>query len=272
MITLNCWDGFTCLADKCLHSCCKGWEIAIDDDTLRKYASVDGELGPELRRNIVIDEEGASFALRGEEERCPFLNGNGLCRLILELGEDYLSEICTEHPRFYHEINGAEEQGFGLCCEESANMVLSAKTPLRLSGDWLWRQDTISLAQDRGLSLEKRLSALASIPEKNWKRRFLSLERMDEAWTAALEHWDGRLLPPERTLSVPLENLLVYFLFRHRTEETDETAVAFSVLSVRVIASMHAEGCGSLRELSRLYSAEIEYSDENVEKIREWLI
>lgn len=271
MITLDCWDGFACLADQCKHSCCKGWEIAIDDATLRKYATVGGEPGLELRRNIVIDEEGAFFALQGKEERCPFLNEKGLCRLILELGEDYLSDICREHPRFYHGINGVEEGGFGLCCEESAKRVLSAKTPLRLNGDLFWRQNTIETVQDRRLSLENRLNLLYVLPKRNWKALFLSLERMDEQWTQALTHWDGRLLPIGQTLRIPLENLLVYFLFRHWTEETDTTALAFAVLSVRVIASIQAQGCGSLRELSRLYSAEIEYSDENTEKIRAWL-
>ena len=271
MITLDCWDGFTCLADQCRHSCCRGWEIRIDDATLRKYGTIPGALGAELRRSIVIDGDGAAFALQGEEERCPFLNEKGLCRLIIELGEDCLSEVCAEHPRFYHEIRGAEEQGFGLCCEESANLLLSAKTPLRLKGSWLWRENTVKLAQNRRFSIEKRLNLLAALPKRGWKRLFLSLERMDAAWTAALAHWDGQLLPAEQSLAVPLENLLTYFLFRHWTEEEDRAAIAFAVLSVRLLASMHAEGCGSLRELSRLYSAEIEYSDENEEAIRKRL-
>ena len=271
MITLDCWNGFHCIADKCRHSCCKGWEIYIDDETLRKYATVPGELGQELRHSIRIDEDGAAFATVGTEERCPFLNDRGLCRLILELGVEYLSEICTEHPRFYHTVRGVEEQGFGLCCEESANLVLSAKTPLRLNGQWFWREKAIKTAQNRRLPLEKRLCLLSTLPNKNWKALFLSLERMDEAWTAALVHWDGELLPAEQTLAVPLENLIVYFLFRHWTEETDTCALPFAVLSVRVLASLQAEGCGSLRELSRLYSAEIEYSDENADAIRAWL-
>ena len=271
MITLDCWKSFHCIADKCRHSCCKGWEIYIDDDTLRKYATVGGEPGRELRRSIRIDEDGAAFATVGPEARCPFLNEKGLCRLILELGEEYLSEICTEHPRFYHTVNGVEEQGFGLCCEESANLVLSAKRPLRLNGQWYWRENAIKTAQNRRLPLEKRLRLLSALPKCNRKALFLSLERMDGEWTAALERWDGELLSVEQTLAVPLENLLVYFLFRHWTEEADTRALAFSVLSVRVLASMHTEGCGSLRELSRLYSAEIEYSDENTDAIRAWL-
>ena len=30
----NYYDKFKCIADRCKHSCCIGWEIDIDDDTM----------------------------------------------------------------------------------------------------------------------------------------------------------------------------------------------------------------------------------------------
>lgn len=268
MITLHCWEKFSCTAEKCSHSCCKGWEIDIDNPTLRRYGTVEGELGQELRKSIMIDDAGASFVLQGEEERCPFLNQQGLCRIILELGEDYLSEICTQHPRFYHICNQQEEMGFGLCCEESTRLLLGESAPLRLSGDWAWREKLIKRAQKRSVPLEKRLSSLATLPKRDWKKLYLSLERMDESWSSALENWNGELSPVPTVLSIPLENLLVYFLFRHWTQKGDKAGIAFSVLSVRLLASLHGQGCGTLRELSRLYSSEIEYSDVNTDTIK----
>ena len=35
------YKNFTCIADKCKHSCCVGWEIAIDKTTLNKYEALD---------------------------------------------------------------------------------------------------------------------------------------------------------------------------------------------------------------------------------------
>ena len=32
--------GFQCIAGKCRHSCCVGWEIDIDDDTYEMYKTV----------------------------------------------------------------------------------------------------------------------------------------------------------------------------------------------------------------------------------------
>ena len=33
-ITPNYYMNFKCIADKCRHTCCAGWEIEIDDETL----------------------------------------------------------------------------------------------------------------------------------------------------------------------------------------------------------------------------------------------
>ena len=32
---------FKCIADKCEHSCCIGWEIDIDEETLEKYEKLE---------------------------------------------------------------------------------------------------------------------------------------------------------------------------------------------------------------------------------------
>ena len=43
-IDAEIYSGFKCKADKCNHSCCKGWEIDIDEDTLGYYKSLDTKL------------------------------------------------------------------------------------------------------------------------------------------------------------------------------------------------------------------------------------
>ena len=39
------YDSFRCIADKCRHSCCIGWEIDIDEDTLDLYENIPGDFG-----------------------------------------------------------------------------------------------------------------------------------------------------------------------------------------------------------------------------------
>ena len=49
------YDDFICIADKCHHSCCLGWEIDIDDESLRRFMAVEGEFGEYMRRNIELE-------------------------------------------------------------------------------------------------------------------------------------------------------------------------------------------------------------------------
>ena len=46
------YQKFRCIADRCRHSCCVGWEIDIDKDTCEYYSSIDGDFGKKLADNI----------------------------------------------------------------------------------------------------------------------------------------------------------------------------------------------------------------------------
>lgn len=120
---------FRCIAGRCTDSCCIGWEIDVDEETLEQYENLPGELGEELRRSIVREDGAAHFAL-GEGERCPFLDGRNLCRIITALGEGALCGICREHPRFYEWFGSRVEAGLGLCCEEACRLLLDSDRPL----------------------------------------------------------------------------------------------------------------------------------------------
>ncbi|MGN1249557.1 MAG: flagellin lysine-N-methylase [Candidatus Spyradocola sp.] len=120
---------FRCIAARCADSCCIGWEIDVDAETLQKYEELPGELGDELRRCIVREDGIAHFAL-GAGERCPFLDETGLCRIITALGDGALCDICREHPRFYEWFGSRVEAGLGLCCEEACRLLLASDRPL----------------------------------------------------------------------------------------------------------------------------------------------
>ena len=91
---------FACIADKCRHSCCVGWEIDIDGETLPKYAALDCDYAENIRASI---EQGDVPHFRMEADgRCAHLDDRGLCRIISNIGDCALCEICREHPRFYH--------------------------------------------------------------------------------------------------------------------------------------------------------------------------
>ena len=116
------YDSFRCIAGKCTDTCCVGWEIDIDETTAKRYAELKGEYGEILRQGI---EEDHFKLLPGD--RCPFLRRDGLCDMICHIGEDYLCDICREHPRFVEVYGDIMEKGLGLCCEEAVRLLLEAK-------------------------------------------------------------------------------------------------------------------------------------------------
>ena len=121
---------FKCIADKCTDSCCVGWEIIVDRKTRAKYNSIPGDFGEKIRANLVKDEANATCFKLDENERCPFLNKNNLCDIIINCGEEALCGICTEHPRFYNDFGEVVECGLGLCCEEVVRLLLENDEPL----------------------------------------------------------------------------------------------------------------------------------------------
>lgn len=120
-------DSFRCSADKCKDNCCIGWEIDIDESTAEAYKNIKGDFGKRLKENIAFGDC-SSFILKGE--RCPFLNDNNLCDIIINLGEESLCQICSDHPRFFEWYGELKEGGAGLCCEEAAKFILTAENPL----------------------------------------------------------------------------------------------------------------------------------------------
>lgn len=131
LIAPEYYTKFHCIADKCRHSCCVGWGIAIDPDKLVYYRSIEGEFGARLQKGIAEADDAAQFIL-DDEERCPFLNRTGLCDMITALGEDALCQICRDHPRFRNFYADRTEIGLGLCCEAAGELILSQQEKLTL--------------------------------------------------------------------------------------------------------------------------------------------
>lgn len=289
------YKDFACIKGGCKHNCCIGWEIDIDDDTLKKYKSVGGEFGERLSKNISLDGQ-AHFVL-AEKERCPFLNCDNLCDIIINLGEDYLCGICDAHPRFRNELPDRVEVGLGLCCEEAARLILSKKEPVKFLPEIdtddeiiVLRDEIIAILQDRKIPLKERINEVFSLlgaqrdgrGVSEWADVLLGLERLDEDWTKLLlklKDFGGDTADFDRFMTsrqTEYEQFLVYLIYRHFANAPDfDSAVArarFAVLGYEILHSLGAiifSGNGDFTlddqiELARLFSSEIEYSDENL--------
>ena len=123
------YEEFQCIASACTDTCCAGWLVEIDDNSLQRYRDMKDAFGEMLQKQIVQDEEGSFFRLL-PGRRCAMLNEQNLCKMILEKGEDVLCDICREHPRFYQWFGDYTEVGIGLCCEEACRLLFSQTEPL----------------------------------------------------------------------------------------------------------------------------------------------
>ncbi len=277
------YNQFKCIADKCQHSCCIGWEIDIDDATFEKYNNLDGNFALKLKSKIeIIDSPHFKLDIN---ERCPFLNKKGLCDIITNLGEDMLCQICSDHPRFRNFYEEYTEVGLGLCCEAAARIILSSKkkTTLNLPSELLqspiikFRENLFDIIQDRTFTIDERIDNMlmfidTQLPSDiNWYDIFNNLEKLDKAWDNYLLRIKNGINSPSKdnSLDIAYEQLIVYIIFRHFTDcQYDEMLrerVLFAALIYKVIKTMNtANTLDQLIEIARLYSCEIEYSDENI--------
>jgi lysine-N-methylase len=279
----NYYDCFCCVASECKHNCCIGWEIDIDDDTLKKYNSLSGKLKTKLDKSISLSPCAHFVLTKGE--RCPFLNEDNLCELILHGTDDMLCEICKEHPRFYNSFDGVVEKGLGLCCEEAARVVLTHPEPFRLLGNlpesdfFKTRNEIFSILQNREKPLNRRIDELleftnVSLPinEVDWISVFKRLERLDKSWDEFLNTSPCVKCEIPPTLHKEYEHLICYFIYRHLSDDYFSESILFSVLSCYVIATLNkSQSIEEMLEIARMYSAEVEYSNENMDLLFEIL-
>lgn len=115
------YDKFSCTADKCPDTCCAGWQIMIDEESLERYAEVKGEFGKRLQNSIDWQEE----SFYQYDRRCAFLNEQNLCDLYTALGSDALCDTCRKYPRHVEEYEGLREWSLSLSCPIAAEIILS---------------------------------------------------------------------------------------------------------------------------------------------------
>ncbi len=300
IIAPNYYKDFKCIAEKCKHSCCIGWEIDIDEDTLMKYKNIDNDLGIKLQNNIIENDKFAYFKLT-TNERCPFLNEHNLCDIILNLGENHLCQICNDHPRFRNFYDTVTEIGLGLCCEAVSNLIINQKnkiTLIEIENDgcndysneeiefFEFRNKLFNILQDRRKPIDERIKAFfkkfhtKEIAIENKSNIFSRLEILDSSWNTLISELDS-----ENNIPLPAwfdniaENLLVYFTYRHLSEALNDEQyyprAQLIVLSYRVIEILcksHLIKYGNITNedicnIARMYSSEIEYSQENIDSI-----
>jgi lysine-N-methylase len=254
------YKNFRCKADKCLHTCCAGWVVGIDEESLSRF-----EKDPEINKKI---SDGCF--IMGDDGRCPFLRDDNLCEMILKHGEDYLCDICREHPRFYNSFDDHIEAGIGLVCEEACRLVLEWDKPFELiasDGTQIALPGYVAAVFDDSKSLTEKLSEISGGRRAGSKIRaeiFNGMEVMDPKWSSvlagiasdpvSLDDEDNVINANEKMLT----NFAAYLLYRYKG------AGRFAAEAVYLLADLFVRGL-SITEGARMFSGEVEYSDINID-------
>ena len=279
---------FKCIADKCSHSCCIGWEIDIDQSTCEKYASLEGGYGDAVKESIDYADT-PSFKLC-KDDRCPHLNHTGLCNIITNLGEDYLCEICREHPRFYNDTPYGKEVGLGLACEEACRVVLDSdeyndfyivealeEEPIEFDFDPIPHRTRIFELLALDLPYDERLELISkefsvsttALDDREWHDIISSLEYLDPQHRELFLSYSNEAR--HQSTDKMLERAFAYFVYRHTTQAFDGkdfcASLGFALFCERLLRCLSAQI--DIHLSARIISEELEYSQDNTEAIKQ---
>lgn len=293
-ITLNCFKNFKCKAGECKNNCCIGWEIEIDKQTLKTYKKIKGEFGKKLKQGI--DKKRKVFR-KDSCGRCVFLNNDNLCEIILNTGENDLCQVCKVHPRYKCFLSDRTEYGIGLSCEEGVNLLFNYPDNIeeivvfddgkdenftefeRVALDF--RKKLIDVINDKSTDFNakiKNVLDLINLKERDffctdYRKTFLGLETLCEDWKKILNDTEfKKQFDFDKSCDIKNERLITYFIYRHVLTAIDgldlKTKTLFAVLSVYIINGL-SKGVNGLRyeDICRMYSAEIEYSSDNLNTV-----
>ena len=279
---------FQCKADRCENTCCQLWTIDIDEPTAARYHSMTGPLGESLRQAITIDEEGSHFVFSKEQPMCPLLNEKGLCKVVLELGEEGLCDTCHMHPRFYKYIEDLELCGVGLSCEASVELLAKDRTNRELV--FTIEDDDNEFGPDERLKLENVFQLLAfdlkptlfqytPSPSGKYYKQLLDLykttEPIDEAWTTqvnALSKDIDQVVTSvksyvhQQDMSI-FNKVYQYILYRQIDMLADysfEAIIGYAKDGTEYMLMTSAIEGSPLKQIAR-WSQQIEYDEDNVD-------
>ena len=150
---------------------------------------------------------------------------------------------------------------------------------------FLWRDTIFKTFSDKSIAITDRIGIKNEmICSKELLNKYLTLEILDSSWQANIEELikaydDIRVITISKEFDDCFEQLLLYFSYRHLPllldGKDDNNILNFIKSSTSVIFSLcqlHIKQYGKLTiddiiEYSRMYSSEIEYSQENLDAL-----
>jgi lysine-N-methylase len=170
-IKMEAYDKFSCTADQCPFTCCRGWKIAVDSDTYHKW-DCDTEQLLSFPPNVKAKKNGkkTEYSIKMKSDQfCPFLDEKGLCSVVINYGEDFIPKTCRVFPRQENHFDQWDEYSLSCTCPAVVDLLCNSnkKTEFRYEGteinpdnappEYLIRDAMITKLQNEKATLKDRL-------------------------------------------------------------------------------------------------------------------
>ena len=134
------YDSFKCVADKCPDTCCAGWQIVIDDESMEMYKKMNNDYVWKVMAGV--DWEEGCFR-QDNTKRCAFLNEGNLCELYIHAGKESLCKTCREYPRHTEEFEDVREITLSASCPIVARMLMERMTTVEFISEEIQQEETL---------------------------------------------------------------------------------------------------------------------------------
>lgn len=138
VLSIDYYNDFKCIGNKCEDHCCKDWSITIDKKTYIKYKKLQSsEFKNKLMDNVGRNRQSKSdydyAKIKLSDRVCPMLSDEGLCQVYLNIGEENMCHTCKTYPRYYNKVDDRIESCLTLSCIEVARNILLKKEPIEFN-------------------------------------------------------------------------------------------------------------------------------------------
>lgn len=295
------YKNFKCIAGDCPDSCCQGWEVDADSDSLEYYKTLDNSLEIKKRIDSVLskDEFDNTIFTLAPKKRCPFLNEENLCDMHIAIGGEHTPYTCRTFPRFIYDFGATREIGISFSCPVASDMMYNAesfdfetevnsdlptlndidaeKYFLLLKG----RAEAYKIAKDKNKSIRERLIALLDLGVMLQEKLlpyieggddiaffdvFKNPELINPEWKDKVENYSLKQVSDSQAN----ENILMYFLYKYLMHAVYDDDV-LNKIKMAVIGVFINTYFGEDSWTVHLWSKETEHSQYNMDRYKKLL-
>lgn len=295
------YKDFKCIAGDCPDSCCQGWEVDADSESLEYYKTLDTSLEIKRRIDSVLskDEFDNTIFTLADKKRCPFLNEQNLCDMHIAIGGEHTPYTCRTFPRFIYDFGATREIGVSFSCSVASDMMYNADSfefEFELNDDLpalndidaqtyftliKGRTEAYSIAKDKSRGIVERMNSLLDLGVKlqneispynegendiDFIEVFNNPELINPEWKQKVKNYSIN----EISDSQANENILMYFLYKYFMQAVFDEDV-LSKVKMAVVGILINTYFGEDSWTVHLWSKETEHSQYNMDRYKKLL-